>query len=398
MKKPLLFALSLLFLLSTSCSLTAQNFVASTDPKLQSANYTVEEDENWTALFKRTKGWFGADGIFSIPLDGVDSIGAGKHQKTLFVFSDTLIGEVKDGKPLPGVKMPHNTIAYMDNNKPVFDSINFHWNTNEKGIAESVFHPTTPNTQKGDYFWLGDGFVNTALNNTTYIFGYRVKNVKEGMGFAEVGNVLIAIPKGSRFPFADQKQMDTPFYTKYPDGRWGSFGAGILNNTASAKVPGADGYVYVYGLKDPGKSVMVARVKPKDFEKFDKWRFFDGKGWNKDISKAAIIANRASNEMSVTPIGDGRYAMVFQIDGMGKNVSMRLGSSPYGPFGPIINLYSTDEFADKVITYNAKAHPSLSQPGELLISYNVNFTDFFNQLKASPDIYRPRFITLKFKQ
>ncbi|RYZ99997.1 MAG: DUF5005 domain-containing protein [Sphingobacteriaceae bacterium] len=397
MKNPLLSGVPLLFLLTTSYSLSAQNFVASTDPKLQSANYTVEEDTNWTALFKRTKGWFGADGIFSIPLDGVDSIGAGKKQKTLFVFSDTLIGEVKDGKPLPGTKMPHNTIGYMENNTPNFDGITFHWNKDEKGVAESVFHPTTPGTQKGDYFWLGDGFVNTALNNTTYIFAYRIKNIKEGMGFTEVGNVLIAIPQGSEFPFKDQRQMDTPFWVKHDNGRWASFGAGILDNSASAKVPGADGYVYVYGLRDPGKQVMVARVKPKDFEKFDQWRFFDGKGWNKDILKAATIADRASNEMSVTPLPDGRYAMVFQVDGMGKQVSMRLGSSPYGPFGPIINLYSTDKFADKVITYNAKAHPSLSQPGELLISYNVNFTDFFNQLNASPDIYRPRFIKLKFK-
>ncbi|RCH54356.1 hypothetical protein DJ568_13795 [Mucilaginibacter hurinus] len=397
MKFSLLSGAALLWLLSTPYAVSAQNFVESKDPKLQSANYTVEEDEKWTAIFNRTKGWFGADGIFSIPLDGVDSIGAGKNQKTLFVFSDTLIGEVKDGKPLPGTKMPHNTIAYMQGNTPVFDGIHFYWNKNDKGVAESVFHPTTPGTQKGDYFWLGDGFVNSAFNGNTYIFGYRVKNVKEGMGFAEVGNVLISIPKGSQFPFADHRQMDTPLWVKFEDGHHGSYGAAILNNTAAAKVPDADGYIYVYGIRDPWKQVMVARVKPRDFEKFDKWRYYDGKSWNKNIMKASAIANMASNEMSVTPLPDGRYAMIFQLAGMGKEVCMRLGSSPYGPFGPIIKLYNTDKFADKVITYNAKAHPNLSQPGELLISYNVNFTDFFNQLNASPDIYRPRFIKLKFK-
>ncbi|RVU02047.1 DUF5005 domain-containing protein [Mucilaginibacter limnophilus] len=378
-------------------TLQAQDFKASTDPKLQSANFTVEEDADWTALFNRTKGWFGADGIFSIPLDGVDSIGAGRNQTTFFVFSDTLIGEVVDDKPLPGTKMPHNTIGYLTGNKPVFDDIKFYWNKTADGVAKSVFEPKTPNTQKGDYFWLGDGFVNKELNGTTYVFGYRIKNVSNGFGFAEVGNVLIALPKGSKFPFADQRQMDTPFYFELPGGGYGSFGAGILNNTKWAKVPNADGYIYVYGLHGAGKNVMVARVKPKDVEKFTQWRYFDGKGWNTDIKKAATIADRASNEMSVTPLPDGRYAMIFQIDGIGKKVCMRLGSSPYGPFGPIIDLYSTDKFTEKVVTYNAKAHPNLSQPGELLISYNVNFTDFFNQLNASPDIYRPRFIKLKFK-
>ncbi|RYZ95116.1 MAG: hypothetical protein EOP47_26465, partial [Sphingobacteriaceae bacterium] len=260
--RKLLLKLPLFSLLITSCSLVGQDFKASDDPKLQSANYTVEEDAQWTSLFNRTKGWFGADGIYSIPMDGVDSIGAGKNQKTFFVFSDTLIGEVVDGKPLPGTKMPHNTIGYLTGNTPAHDDIEFFWNKSDKGVAESVFVPTTPGTQKGDYFWLGDGFVNKALNNTTYIFGYRVKNVKTGMGFAEVGNILIALPKGSTFPFKDQRQMDTPFYLGLEDHAQGSFGAGILDNTASSKVPRADGYIYVYGIKGNRKSVMVSRVKP----------------------------------------------------------------------------------------------------------------------------------------
>src|SRR5690606_17825029 len=36
-------------------------------------SYTVEEAPEWSRLFDRTSGWFGADGIFSIPLHGVDN-------------------------------------------------------------------------------------------------------------------------------------------------------------------------------------------------------------------------------------------------------------------------------------------------------------------------------------
>ena len=49
-----------------------------------------------------------------------------------------------------------------------------------------------------------------------------------------------------------------------------------------------------------------------------------------------------------------------------------------------------------IFVYNAKAHPHISAPGELLISYNVNTFDFFDHFKYA-DIYRPRFIRLRLK-
>jgi hypothetical protein len=48
-------------------------------------------------------------------------------------------------------------------------------------------------------------------------------------------------------------------------------------------------------------------------------------------------------------------------------------------------------------TYNAKAYPYLSKPGELLISYNVNSFDFERKIKIHPYHLRPRFITLNIK-
>ena len=65
-------SLYLLLLAATSRSF-AQDFRPSDDPKLQTISFTVTEDDAWTSIFKRSKGWFGADGIFSIPMDGVDN-------------------------------------------------------------------------------------------------------------------------------------------------------------------------------------------------------------------------------------------------------------------------------------------------------------------------------------
>ena len=89
--------------------------------------------------------------------------------------------------------------------------------------------------------------------------------------------------------------------------------------------------------------------------------------------------------------------MVFQTDGIGKSVGLRLSHHPEGPFGPIIKLWECKEpdIAKNFIVYNAKAHPNLSKPNELLISYNVNSFDFWNDIKVFPNLYRPRFIRVK---
>ena len=56
---------------------------------------------------------------------------------------------------------------------------------------------------------------------------------------------------------------------------------------------------------------------------------------------------------------DGRYVLVFQLDGLGRDVAARVGTSPVGPFGPVRRLWTCPE-------------PDLD-----------------------PDIYRPRFIRVR---
>ena len=392
--------ISFYFLLFTSCTCTKTNTTTaiSINTDVTKLKFSVEEAADWTNLFFRNSGWIGADGIFAIPYNGVDTAGAGKDQETLLLFSDTVIGEIINDSLQPGFKMIHNSVAVIKGDEPVKENVQFYYNTKADGNPESLFIPTTPNSQPGDYYWLGDGFVNPSIAGATYIFGYRVRDTSNAsFGFAEVGNTLIKIPKGSRPPFKDQEQMDTPFFIKSASDTYGSFGACIFANTREASAPGADGYVYVYGLRGKAKNVMVARVKPEQFEMFTKWRFWDGTIWNTDINKIANITDRASNEMSVTPLKDGRYAMVFQTDGIGTTVGLRLSNHPHGPFGPIIKIWECLEpkIAKNFIVYNAKVHSNLSKPNELLISYNVNSFDFWNDIKVYPNLYRPRFIKVK---
>ncbi|QEC52577.1 uncharacterized protein DUF4185 [Anseongella ginsenosidimutans] len=359
-------------------------------------HFSVETAPEWDALFNRTSGWFGADGIFSIPLSGTDR--GEKRDSVLFIFSDTMIGEIAGGKLQPGWSMVNNSVAYLPGSKPDEKRIRFFWKQDENGKPATFFVPSTPSAEKGDYYWLGDGFVNQEMDNATYIFAYRMRNLSdEAWSFSEMGNVLIKLPAGSRPPFKDQQQIETPLSFSGPEGK-GSFGAGIFVNTESAGAPRPDGYVYVYGIRGKAKNLVVARVLPENFEDFSRWKYWDGKGWNADMQKSAMVAHRLSNELSVSALPDGRYALVFQQDGIGRVVGLRLGLRPEGPFGPVIKLWECTESQQKnIIVYNAKVHPALSKPGELLISYNVNAFDFMNEIKKQPNLYRPRFIRVKLK-
>lgn len=358
--------------------------------------FTVEEASEWTALFDRSSGWVGADGIFTIPVNGIDK--AGSADSTLFIFSDTMIGEIKGGELQPGWSMVNNSAGYLRGSEAREDRFRFYWNKNDKGKPQALFIPDTPSAEKGDYYWLGDGFVNAGHNNATYIFAYRMRNLSnEEWSFSEMGNVLIVIPPGSKPPFKNHRQIETPFHfdaTRAEEK--GSFGAGILVNTKTAGVENPDGYVYVYGVKGKSKQLLVARVLPKNFEDFGAWRFWDGNRWNADMYRSVPVAENVSNELSVSHLPDGQYALVYQEGGMGSTIGLRVGTTPYGPFGPQIDLWECKEPQQKnIITYNAKAHPALSRPGELLISYNVNAFDFLNEIKKKPNLYRPRFIRVR---
>jgi len=393
MRKTIFLFITFILILISCFRINAQSVQNLTDLK-----FTVEEAPEWSALMKRHSGWFGADGIYTIPMNGREHAQAGKAQKTLFIFSDTMIGEVTDSTMLPGYKMIHNSVAYLNGNKPDKNNMQFYWDKDKEGKPESIFIPRTPQTKPGDYYWLGDGFYNRATH-ATYIFGYRVHNVSDGaFGFKEVGNTIIKLPENSKPPYANQQQMDTPFYLD-ENNEIGSFGAGIYVNTAESGARHPDGFVYVYGVVGMAKKLLVARVLPVDFEHFDKWRFWDGKEWHSDMYKSAAVTDKVSNELSMTILPDGRYLLVFQEGGMSTNVGVRIGASPVGPFGPVIKIWDCRKDLEEktYVVYNAKAHPSLSAFGELLITYNVNSVEFIKDLNKHPQLYRPRFIRLKFK-
>lgn len=357
--------------------------------------FTVVPAPEWNILFNRDSGWSGADGIYSIPLDGVETHGNYQNTNTIFLFSDTFIGDVSpDGERLPGTVMVNNTAAFLASGEPVGSDIHFIV-AHEGGEPRSLFIPDTPHTQPGEWYWLMDGI---HLNGSFYIFAARMRSDPVAL-FAREGLALIEIPAGSVPPFENHTQTELPFNIP-ADGDRGAivYGGAIMPNTESSGAPFPDGFIYIYGIREdfnPGnKKVFAARVTEAEFPDPDSWRFYNGENWVPDVMDAAVLTDRVSSEFSMSPMQDGRYILAFQVDCIGPYVGFRIGDSPVGPFSPAQEIYYCPEreYAG-IYTYNAKAHPHLSEPGELLISYNVNTTDFWAHFQNA-DIYRPRFIRL----
>lgn len=366
---------------------------------LKPLTFTAEPAPEWTALMERTSGWFGADGIFSIPLDGIEERQA-EAKKTLFIFSDTYIGEVKDGVPQPGNVMVNNSIALMSGTLPVRDSVIFEYNRDRNGNPVSYFVPDNENSREGEYFWLGDGFVNRAKRNALYIFAYHVHKTGPNVFDFEATNVaLIRIRKPSLENMSHYEQFPTALGFVHPEYGRVYFGSGILVNTRSAGAPFPDGYVYIYGIAEGRKSLLAARTKPGRIEKIGAWRFWNGEDWVKGVENIAPITDGVSNELSVTPTDDGRFLLTFTVMGISDKIGIRVGEGPAGPFGDIHEVYTCPEYAEKgLLPYNAKAHYHLSGPAELLVSYNTITLDFWEDIQKDATIYHPRFIRVRYSQ
>jgi hypothetical protein len=356
---------------------------------------------DWDKLFTRNTGWFGGDGLFAIPMDGAEFRPATERTKTMFVFSDSVVADtVGETIKRKDFTMVHNCVAFLDGSEPDSSKFNFFINHDQQGNPTSLFVPNTPHTKPGDYYWLGDGFVNVELDSTLYIFAYPVIDTIIPGSFFEFdqkGVNIIAIPKGSKPPYKEQRQLETPFF--FPLENWSkvTMGSGILVNTTWAGAPNPDGYLYILGVGGVDQGLIVARVKPKDFEHFDQWMFANGTEWTSDYRQTKPVTRHVSNEMSLSPMADGRFVLAHQLSGIDDEVAVQVSKSPSGPYFPIRKVWQCKEWTEDLdyFSYNAKGFPHLSKPGELLIAYNVNSFDFWNDIPKEPRLCRSRFFKLK---
>ncbi|MBX9655170.1 hypothetical protein K2Y11_16270 [bacterium] len=358
---------------------------------------------SWDLPFHRTEGWTGADAMYSVDL---------QNWKVLWLFADTWIGPIKDGRHAEGSRLVNNTIALHaispDGEPPAPDAVQFRW-----GTPDSEGHPTawiTP-ADKETWYWVADGIVtkDSDAKPELVIFLWKMRRAKgDGVfAFALAGGAVAVIHN----PHDDWtkweiKQHDLPHtIPDPPDGEKPSAGSPLHRtiNWGSELLPvmeeGRD-WIYIYGYRGGkmGNGLLIARAPADRLIDFDDWQFRSKEGWSKSLEDATEQASLVPTEFSITPVeirGNRNWLMVQSETMLGPHVMVRMSSSPVGPWSKPIAIYDVPDLQrnKKYFSYAAKGHPELSKPGELLITYVVNSFDF-GAMIHDPEIYRPRFIRL----
>ena len=363
-------------------------------------NFVCEPAPEWTALLDRSEGWIAADGIYSFGMEGDSRQGsATETSKTIFTFGDSLIGGVNpDGSYKLGLAMVNHCYAVFEGDKPDASKMKFLYNTNAEGRPSNWFDRN---------FWLGDSIV---IDSVVYTTGVVV----DPKTWAMEGPWLIEVPiRDGKLDFSGHRTKRVELFHK--DGAFEVlFGIGILDEGEN---------IYVYGVRDKKgepfyrRQLVVAKAPRKSYGDVAAWQFWTGERWNVSIDDCnrdgAALADAVSNELSVTKmIGgkyDGKYILVYTEMCVSDKLNFAVADSPYSKFTGTTTFYRCPELKDfdaeikrkygekaNVVTYNAKAHPRLSEPGELLVSYNLNVFGMREGMIFAEKKYGfPRFVRLK---
>lgn len=161
----------------------------------------------------------------------------------------------------------------------------------------------------------------------------------------------------------------------------------------------SDGFTYMYATQSFGicaSDVFVARAANNDIK--GEWEFYTKSGWMKTQPAIADFKTVLTDNATQPNVFEknGKFYLVSQASCYGLDINIWEGPSAVGPFTNRRTLYHIpDKYSlPEFISYNSVVHHALSRHGELVISYNINPTDFWSNFNvpASADRYRPYFV------
>ena len=345
--------------------------------KLPAADWSAESLPEYDQLFQRTNGWIGADGNFAVTLT---------NGLTLWLFSDTWIGEVRDGHRRHAT-MIHNSAAWQRGIGPASARVEFFHGNSSDGKPAALI---TPDDGKG-WFWLFDGVM---TRGKLFLFLAQIEPTtgKGAFGFHQTGAWLgevsnpLAPPTGWHVV---QKQI--PFAQFGTNGNY-SFGSAVL---------ATNGFVYIFGAREQkgaGKTMILARAPETDLGNFAAWQFRAHDDWTTNAADLADLCSGMASEYSVSWLPAlRRYVLICTENGLSEKIMARTASEPWGPWSAATVVYRCPEMTRdrRTFCYSAKAHPMLaSTPDELIATYAANSFELGRVLDDA-QLYWPRFVRVK---
>lgn len=395
-------------------------------------------DKNWDEVFTTQLGWTGGDGGGTVDLGG---------GRVLWMFADSFIGGIADGKHAPGSHMVNNVFSVQkpaNHSSPKLTEFEFAWGPDGLDGKPTAWiapdpaimnraRPLVDNAKPHGWFWPAGGgcIVNSRKGTQLYAFLFHMGfNGKKGVwGFENIGGAMIVVDNPEE-PIKqwNVRQIDLPFTKDALQGNgkakadeiletnWG-LACVIPKTKIYPLIPSKDSkyekgdkkgdgsgneYVYIYGDQHrqyKNRQLLVARVRATSVEQFNQWEFYAGDGiWKTDCDQAHPIADGIGAEFSVEEIsfeGKTKYVMVHSHSKLGTTIYIRTAESPQGPWSNPIPVYEVTDVkkSKNYFTYAARGHAMVSPKGKLLITYIVNSNDFW-EMASDASIYRPRCITV----
>jgi hypothetical protein len=323
------------------------------------------------AHFQRTEGWIGGDGAYSVALS---------PKRTLWLFSDTWVGKVRDGRRTDAM-IVNNTVGVQDGSG---GRLTYSIGRGPDGKSAPLIAPADGH----GWFWLQAG---VADRGRLSLFLNQVEKTGEKgvFAFRSVGLWLGTVANADQAPElwrVEQTKMPNTVFSKDRILTWG----------AAALRVGDD--LYVFGTDErrgngsPSRKMVVARVPAASITDYAAWRYFRDGLWGEDFYNPSALAGGLATEFSATQFGN-QYLAVYTENGLSPRIMGRMADNPWGTWSAPVLLYECPEMGrdKKVFSYAAKAHPTLSSGHDLVVSYVVNSFDFW-QVARDAKLYWPRFV------
>lgn len=339
---------------------------------------SVAIDSLYTETFApQLVGYLGSDAAHSIPLSA---------ERRLWLFGDTFLGSVRDGRRASVTAFIHNCIAIEDTTVHP-PEIRYHWRD-----GPDAFFPHVAGTP-GQFFWPTNGVV---LDGMLFLFCYSA-NAGGTLGFTLDRTILIRV----------YNPQDDPAEWLW-DAR--DFGLGSHEFGLHSAVYANPPYLYMLGFEeDPftGHAVL-ARTRIADLlagglsETLEYWGMaVKGPGWVPTAEDLVPLFQPPNSETQIQYVPGWNRFLVTTYDPFTPGIYLTTAPALTGPWDPPVRIYNVPEHLTTsfdVMSYAARLHPDLSvNPYELVISYATNALNGIGFLftREGLGIYHPRFVRIQ---
>jgi hypothetical protein len=348
-----------------------------------------------SGYFPYQQGWLGADGAYSVPLGG---------DQSLWIFADTFIGPATATSRTQSTGFIHNSIAISSCSRQSC-TFQYYWSGMNTSAPGPVF--SAPNS---DWFWPMDGFI---YNGTFYLALMQMHATGSGaFGFAYSGAQLASISNYTAPP-----SQWSIAYQNLNAGGSAMPGAAIVvgegpNGNPDPSNPQGASYAYFFTVVPTGSSsppYMALLRLPLSQLNFaarpgnSSWEYLKSDStwgaWpdtdNALPSDHAMVIDPGATEMTVRyHASTNQWIAVYPI-GLDNKAHYSLSSSLTGSWGPSEDLYSYPEmqptnpnYTPDVFCYAAKEHVELETAGQIFFTYACNSTQA-TEVSNNMNLYHP---------